>query len=86
MPKELQCYPKNIDEAEKKRLQQLAAEWRKANAWNPHRLRHNAGTRIREAYGVEMARIILGVSSISVATIYAEESREEAHKIMGELG
>ena len=86
MPKELRHYPKEIDAAEKDRLTKLAAEWRKAHCWNPHRLRHNAGTRVRAAYGVEMARIILGVSSIPVSQIYAEENREKAMDIMGKIG
>ena len=33
-------------------------------SWAPNQLRHNAGTRIRAAYGVEAARIILGHSSV----------------------
>jgi integrase len=75
-----------MDAAERERLLGLAAEWRRQNCWNPHRLRHNAGTRVRAAYGVEMARIILGVSSIPVSQIYAEENREKAKDIMGKIG
>lgn len=54
--------------------------------WNPHRLRHNAATRIRAAYGVEIARIILGVSSIPVCEIYAEFDRQKAHEIAAKVG
>jgi integrase len=63
-----------------------ACERAEVPPWNPHRLRHNAGTRIRAAYGVEMARIILGVSSIPVCEIYAEVDREKVRKIVGKIG
>lgn len=54
--------------------------------WAPNRLRHNAGTRIRSEFGVEMARIILGHASAVTTEIYAEADREKAHRIMGEIG
>jgi len=54
--------------------------------WAPNQLRHNAATRIRAAYGVEAARIILGHSSVATSEIYAEIDQERAGEIVGELG
>ncbi len=54
--------------------------------WTPNQLRHNAGTRIRAAYGIEAARIILGHSSVATSEIYAEIDQEKAWEIMGEIG
>jgi integrase len=54
--------------------------------WTPNQLRHNAGTRIRAAYGIEAARIILGHASAVTSEIYAEIDREQAREIMRKLG
>ena len=54
--------------------------------WAPNQLRHNAATRIRAAYGIEAARIILGHSSAVTSEIYAEIDREKAREIMSQLG
>ena len=60
MPKELRRISKKLDADERKRLLRTAAEWRAGHCWSPNQLRHNAATRIRAAYGIEAARIILG--------------------------
>jgi integrase len=86
MPDELRRIPKDLDAEERKRLARLAAEWRKANCWHPGQLRHNAGTRIRAAYGIEAARIILGHSSAVTSEIYAEIDREKAQEIVAKMG
>lgn len=54
--------------------------------WAPNQLRHNAATRIRAAYGIEAARIILGHSSAVTSEIYAEIDREKAREIMNKIG
>ena len=72
--------------AERARLARLAAEWREANCWHPNQLRHNAATRIRAAYGIEAARIILGHASAVTSEIYAEIDREKAREIVGKMG
>jgi integrase len=54
--------------------------------WSPNRLRHTAGTKIRAAYGIEAARVILGHSSAVTSEIYAEIDREKAREIMEKLG
>jgi integrase len=86
MPIELRRISKRLDAAERARLARLAAEWRNANCWHPNQLRHNAATRIRAAYGIEAARIILGHSSAVTSEIYAEIDREKAKEMMAKLG
>lgn len=58
----------------------------KIPAWSANQLRHNAATRIRAAYGIEAARIILGHSSAVTSEIYAEIDREKAKEIVGQIG
>jgi len=54
--------------------------------WSPNQLRHSAATRIREAYGIEAASIILGHANMSTTEIYAERNLKAAVKIAGEVG
>ncbi len=95
MPKQLRNIPSakkvaagtaGMDAAERERLLGLAAEWRRQNCWHPNQLRHTAATRIRAAYGIELARIILGHSSAVTSEIYAEIDREKAKEVMEKLG
>jgi integrase len=86
MPKELRRISMKLDADERKRLAQLAAEWRAGHCWSPNQLRHNAGTRIRAAYGIEASRIILGHASVATSEIYAEIDRDKAKEIMDKLG
>jgi integrase len=55
-------------------------------SWAPNQLRHNAATKIRTAYGIEAARIILGHASAVTSEIYAEVDREKAREIMRTIG
>ena len=77
---------KKLPEDERKRLAGLAAQWRARHCWHPNQLRHNAATRIRGAYGIEAARIILGHSSAVTSEIYAEIDKEKVRKIIGKIG
>jgi integrase len=54
--------------------------------WHPHQLRHNAGTRLRKEFGVDIARIILGHTSPIVSEIYAELDKEKALAVVGKIG
>jgi integrase len=54
--------------------------------WGANRLRHNAATRLRREYGLDVARVILGHSSPAVTEVYAEVDREKAARIMREIG
>lgn len=54
--------------------------------WNPHRLRHNAATRIRQEFGLDAAQAVLGHASANVTEIYAEISMNRAEKVIGSVG
>jgi len=72
--------------AHRKELLAEAREWRRMNCWHPHQLRHNAATRIRAAYGVEVARIILGHAHVATTEIYAEADLVKAARAMADAG
>jgi integrase len=54
--------------------------------WHPHQLRHSAATDLRKEFGLDLARIILGHSSLSVTESYAEVDREKAIAVMARVG
>lgn len=54
--------------------------------WHPNQLRHNAATRLRKEFGIEVARVILGHHSALVTEIYAEQDRTVAADIMAKVG
>lgn len=54
--------------------------------WHPHRLRHNAATRLRREFGIETARLILGHSSVVTTEIYAEADFEKAKAAISKFG
>lgn len=68
-----------------KRWSEVEAWW-KAHGWHPHQLRHNAATSIRKEFGLEAARVVLGVRSVAVADIYAEVDRSVAMDVMEKVG
>jgi integrase len=53
---------------------------------HPHQLRHTCATLIRKECGIEIARIILGHSSLDVTQIYAEADMRAAMSVMSKLG
>src|SRR5262249_49419716 len=58
----------------------------KVKAWAPNQLRHNAATRLRKRYGIEIARIILGHATGFTTEIYAERDWAKAIEIVGLVG
>jgi integrase len=54
--------------------------------WSPNRLRHAAGTKVRQQYGLEGAQVILGHAKADVTEIYAERDTERARQIAMEIG
>lgn len=82
------CKPmeRRLSAEEIERRLELARKWRAKHAWAPNQLRHNAATLIRQRYGVEVARVILGHSNLSVTELYAEIDLEKAAKAMAESG
>lgn len=85
-------YPPKMNEKKgQKWLESLSEEehqkWVRDHRWTPAQLRHNAATKIREEFGIEMAQTILGHQLGSAITeIYAEENIEKAKKIMKKVG
>ncbi len=61
-------------------------EWRKAHRWSPNRLRHNAATRLRREFGLDVAKAVLGHSSVAPTQIYAEMDMEAAAAAMARVG
>jgi integrase len=60
--------------------------WRKAHRWHPNQLRHNAGTRLRREFGLDVARAVLGHSSPVVTEVYAELDQAKAAEAMARIG
>ena len=63
-----------------------AKTWRKQNWWHPHRLRHNAATRLRRDFGLDVAQVILGHRRLEVTQVYAEQNQDRAREVMATSG
>jgi site-specific recombinase XerD len=63
-----------------------ARAWRLAHRWHPLQLRHTAATSIREKYGVEAAKTVLGHTRVETTQIYAEQDAAKARRIIAEIG
>jgi site-specific recombinase XerD len=62
------------------------AAWRREHRWNPHRLRHTAGTAIRRQFGLEAAQTVLGHRTLSATQIYAEKHADTARQVAAQIG
>jgi integrase len=54
--------------------------------WHPNQLRHNAATRLRKDFGLDVARAVLGHSSPVVTEVYAELDGAKAAEAMERVG
>ena len=54
--------------------------------WHPHQLRHNAATRLRREFGLDVARAVLGHSSPAITEVYAELDQTKASEAMARIG
>jgi integrase len=54
--------------------------------WHPHQLRHAKATEIRREFGVELARVVLGHSSLAMTELYAEVDRAQAMEVIAKIG
>jgi integrase len=86
MPPVLRRGPAGETPEQRAERQRLAAEWRRANSWHPHQLRHNAGTRFRREYGLEVTRVLLGHKTAAMSEQYAEVDRTRAVEVMAKIG
>jgi integrase len=54
--------------------------------WHPNQLRHNAATRLRREFGLDVARAVLGHSTPVVTEVYAELDGAKAAEAMERIG
>ena len=55
--------------------------------WSPHRLRHNAASRLRRDFGIDLAQTILGHRlGSAIKEIYAEANVAKAIEVIGKVG
>lgn len=54
--------------------------------WHPSQLRHNAATRLRREFSLDVARCVLGHSSPVVTEVYAELDQAKAAEAMERVG
>jgi integrase len=54
--------------------------------WHPHQLRHRAATLLRQKFDLDVARVILGHSSVNATAIYAESDRAKAAAAIARVG
>lgn len=68
-------------------LRRQLAEWRKANSYSPHQLRHSYATEIRRSHGLEVAAVLCGHSSAQITeAVYAERDRVSAMRVAEAAG
>jgi hypothetical protein len=60
--------------------------WQKAHRWHPNRLRHSAATRLRREFGLDVAKAVLGHSSVMPTQVYAEQDQAAAADAMRRIG
>lgn len=63
-----------------------AAAKAQVEQWAPNRLRHSAGTEVRQKFGLEAAQVVLGHSRADVTQIYAERDYEKAIAVARAIG
>lgn len=54
--------------------------------WHPNQLRHLFATKVRHAYDLEAAQVLLGHSRADVTQVYAEKNLALAAKVAAEIG
>ncbi|WP_152053070.1 tyrosine-type recombinase/integrase [Tautonia marina] len=55
-------------------------------AWSPHRLRHTRATMIRQDFGLEAAKAVLGHTDSRITEIYAARDLAQATEVMRAIG
>ena len=58
----------------------------RVSPWKPNQLRHNAATRLRAEFGLDVAKSVLGHSRVETTQIYAEADRARAMQAMERIG
>jgi integrase len=86
MPAELRLVPRKLPPEERRRLLDLAAQWRQKYCWNPHQLRHSAVQRAKQARGLDGARAYVGHSAVKTTQIYEQRDLDLACEIARAIG
>lgn len=60
--------------------------WHREHMWHPHQLRHNAATKLRKEFGLDIAQVVLGHASLAVTQVYAERDISAAQAVMRKVG
>ena len=60
--------------------------WYEKYRWHPHRLRHNAGTRVARDFGEVAAQNLLGHTNLKTTLIYVERNWNQAAEVMAQAG
>jgi integrase len=78
-----------LEQQRQRRLEREQARktWRAQHVWSPNQLRHNAATKLRRQYGIDVAQTVLGHKiGSSITEIYAEANVEKAKGVMAKIG
>jgi integrase len=70
----------------KREAEAKGVEPKEIPAWHPNQLRHNAATRLRREFGLDVARAVLGHASPVVTEVYAELDGAKAAEAMERVG
>jgi integrase len=54
--------------------------------WAPNQLRHNAATRLRREFGLDVAKAVLGHAGVAQTQVNAEQDEAKAMEAMGRVG
>lgn len=65
---------------------QRACRRAKVPVWSPRQLRHTRATAIRQKFGIEAAKAVLGHTETKITEIYAERDLALASRVMNEIG
>jgi integrase len=77
---------RRVNAKAKKEAETTGTEPKEIPAWHPNQLRHNAATRLRREFGLDVARAVLGHSSPAVTEVYAELDGAKAAEAMERVG
>jgi len=69
-----------------RRAVQRACRQAGVEVFTPNQIRHLAGTKLRETFGIDVTQQVLGHSSPATTAIYAELSRETVRRAMRDAG
>jgi integrase len=69
-----------------KSQQDAVKAWRKAHHWHPNQLRHSYATKVRKAFDLEAAQVMLGHARADVTQVYAEKNGKLAAKVAAVIG